>query len=107
MIYNVDIWEDIRANDQRSKQMFHARCRETGDEVLSHDPEHAMCRKLVARLASGAQMHTWRGDVPSMVFRSIRASAARCIRFESGGRESWRERPFTTKKASDFREAAE
>ena len=78
-IYNVDIAEDLRPNDQRAKQYFRAKCRETGDECLSHDPEHRMARLLVERGVLDGEMHTWRGEVHSMIFPSIKRAATRSI----------------------------
>ena len=95
MIYNVDIREHYNPAKPSKRQLFDAQCRETGDRVeRSADPEHDMARELVGGGRSDGQMQTWRGNVPSMLFASVRRVSHHSVGFEN--EKGWRLRKFET-----------
>jgi len=70
--FNIDISE---AGEGR----FQARCRETGTETTSHDPEHDIAFALVRVGLPDGRMQTWRSKTPSLLYRSMHRAAGRRI----------------------------
>ena len=51
--------------------MFTARCRETGDNVISADPEHTLCHAMTLAGREDGPIQFYRGRTPSLAYPSI------------------------------------
>jgi hypothetical protein len=54
---------------------FHAVVRELPLEVVSRDPEHDLCRAMVLAGLADGPIQFWRGQTPSLMYRSVHRTA--------------------------------
>lgn len=61
LTYNIDV-----SPVPGSGVQFNARCRESGIEVISADPERSVCLEMVKKGWEDRPVQTWLGGVPSL-----------------------------------------